>query len=593
MSVNLSPVFGAGAQLFDANGRPLNGGLLNTYAAGTTTPQPTFTTSSGLVQNSNPIVLGADGRTPQEIWLTSGISYKFVLTDSLLNLIGTYDNLIGINDVSFTLSQWVATNLVPTFVSSSQFTVPGDQTLIFTAGRRVQLIVTAGTIVGTVQTSAFTTLTTVTVIFDDTSAIDSGLSVVNYSILTSVGDAIPRDLSDGVQITVASATSTPIGAAPSKNIAVSGTTTITSFDTVNKGIRKWVTFTGALTLTYNASSLILPGARNITTVAGDVGNFVSLGGGNWRCDSYVGGQAILGSTLTELLTVDLGNTGVGFKVQDAAGTADKLRIATAAAGTGPTIDAQNNAEGALAKLTLNGSIVFLNPANGTSVVIGGATDHGYHSVKKAVTSDAGNPIFAVEGVTLQSVLFAGVSAATYNGANTAMFIGKDANTARSINAGGTLNASGADYAEYETKRKDCGIIAKGAIVGFDKDGLLTDQWLLAVTFGVKSTNPSYVGGDMWGNGEVIGMKRHDEGIDLAAFNEKLEAERMRVDRIAYSGKVPCNVTGAKVGDFIIPVQSGDGIAGQAVSNPTIDQLQTTVGQVRKILADGRTEIKVK
>ena len=95
MSVLLSPI-GNGFQFFDANGRPLSGGFIYTYQAGSTTPATTYTTNAGTIANTNPIVLGSDGRPPQEIWLTSGTSYKFVLTDSTNVVIGTYDNLYGI-----------------------------------------------------------------------------------------------------------------------------------------------------------------------------------------------------------------------------------------------------------------------------------------------------------------------------------------------------------------------------------------------------------------------------------------------------------------------------------------------------------------
>lgn len=97
MSVNLSAFAGAGAQFFDNNGIPLAGGKITSYAAGTTTPLSTYTSNSGLIANSNPIILDAAGRTPNEIWLTTGLSYKFVLETSTSVLIGTYDNIEGIN----------------------------------------------------------------------------------------------------------------------------------------------------------------------------------------------------------------------------------------------------------------------------------------------------------------------------------------------------------------------------------------------------------------------------------------------------------------------------------------------------------------
>jgi hypothetical protein len=105
MTVNISLFAGAGAQFFDNNGVPLSGGLLYTYAAGTTTPTATYTSSSGGTANSNPIVLDSAGRPPSEIWLTTGSSYKFVLQTSLAVSIGTWDNVPGVNDFSVLTSQ--------------------------------------------------------------------------------------------------------------------------------------------------------------------------------------------------------------------------------------------------------------------------------------------------------------------------------------------------------------------------------------------------------------------------------------------------------------------------------------------------------
>jgi len=97
MTVNLSALAGAGQQFFDNNGVPLAGGLIYTYAAGTTTPQATFTTSAGSISHTNPIVLDSAGRV-NEIWLTSGVTYKFIIRDSAGVLIGTFDNIVGVND---------------------------------------------------------------------------------------------------------------------------------------------------------------------------------------------------------------------------------------------------------------------------------------------------------------------------------------------------------------------------------------------------------------------------------------------------------------------------------------------------------------
>jgi len=79
---------------------------------------------------------------------------------------------------------------------------------------------------------------------------------------------------------VASAATTNLSAT-STNVRITGTTTITSFGTADSGILRFIRFAAALTLTHNATSLILPGAANITTAAGDTAVAVSLGSGNW------------------------------------------------------------------------------------------------------------------------------------------------------------------------------------------------------------------------------------------------------------------------------------------------------------------------
>lgn len=86
--------------------------------------------------------------------------------------------------------------------------------------------------------------------------------------------------------TIASATTTDLSTVNDGDITVSGTTTITGFGTLTAGIKKILTFSGALTLTHNATSLILPGAANITTAAGDVAIMRSLGAGNWKCIAF-------------------------------------------------------------------------------------------------------------------------------------------------------------------------------------------------------------------------------------------------------------------------------------------------------------------
>lgn len=335
----------------------------------------------------------------------------------------------------------------------------------------------------------------------------------------------------------------------------------------------------------------------------------------------------------------------------------------------------------------------------------------------------------------------GINGGGNSTAGAGLTIGRNDATNRSINAGGTINASGADYAEYMTKALECGVIEAGQIAGINTAGHLVDTWADAVSFLIKSTNPSYVGGDSWGSGEALGVHRpevpvlqpleytgasepgqepvapiepikpaepvkieppavppapvapedasdeekvayavlaiqyqaaieaqaaayqadvdaqaeqyqadlaryadelavyqeqlatyqeakpaYDRALaayqaDQAAYDEKVESERLyfdaitmpayqaelakfeqvleqarqRVDRMAYCGQVPVNVKDAKPGQYVVPVQDGDGIAGQLVDAAaiTFDQYRLAVGIVQNILPDGRANVRVK
>jgi len=157
---------------------------------------------------------------------------------------------------------------------------------------------------------------------------DSGTGA--YRIITTVGAALlavantflgtltmlGASINEAQGSDIASATTTDIGAATGNFVQVTGTTTITGLGTVQAGTERTVRFTGALTLTHNGTSLILPGAANITTVANDLAVFRSLGGGNWICITYqrsvalaAGGQFV--SSITGAV-----NTGTTAMFQD-------------------------------------------------------------------------------------------------------------------------------------------------------------------------------------------------------------------------------------------------------------------------------------
>jgi len=184
-------------------------------------------------------------------------------------------------------------------------------------------------------------------------------------------------------------------------------------------------------------------------------------------------------------------------------------------------------------------------------------------------------------------------------------------------ADGTWSNNGADYAEYMTKAGDF-VVAKGDVVGINAQGKLTNVFADAVSFVVKSTDPSYVGGDVWGNEEALGLtkpqvpnkreateeleaeteeefavRQTQYEANKAVFDAALEMARQQVDRIAFAGQVPVNVFGAIAGQYIIPVNDNGAIKGEAVSNPTFEQYQIAVGKVIALEPDGRAKIIVK
>jgi hypothetical protein len=129
MAVFLSPVGGAAAQFFTNTGSVLTGGKLYTYAAGTTTPQTTYTTYRGNVARTNPIILDAAGRVSDggEIWITAN-AYKFVLKDSNDVLIATWDNINNSGPLVFTIDDFTGNGVTLSFTLT---TAPYSENVTF------------------------------------------------------------------------------------------------------------------------------------------------------------------------------------------------------------------------------------------------------------------------------------------------------------------------------------------------------------------------------------------------------------------------------------------------------------------------------
>lgn len=180
------------------------------------------------------------------------------------------------------------------------------------------------------------------------------------------------------EASVASASTVNLGATSSLNVLVTGTTAITSLGTVANAYRR-VRFSDVLTLTHNATSLVLPGGANITTAAGDIAEFMSDAGGNWRCVNYQyatgGGTGVAGVT----------QYGVSGGASDEA-TAMQAAISGAAA-SGLVLDLEGLTIRIDSSITLpsnaiiqNGAIDFRNAATGDTVFETGGSDGAFQSI---------------------------------------------------------------------------------------------------------------------------------------------------------------------------------------------------------------------
>lgn len=293
------------------------------------------------------------------------------------------------------------------------------------------------------------------------------------------------------------------------------------------------------------------------------------------------------------------------------------------------------------KVAAIGDVTSANYLRGSLINVGPITAAIGQSTICGIDQSQGATNLSVQNSVIFYVCAGPVGAA----AATAVNISRNTSTGRSVNAGGTINASGADYAEYMTKGALCGAIAPGQIVGIDDEGRLTDKWDFAIAFSVKSTNPCMVGGDSWAQhlgqrpaaplrvqptveqvlvtpavpaDEASGTDAIPAVYDtvpnapgdtddewaakqavhvaaLAAFDIALETARQTVDRIAFAGQVPVNVFGATPGQFIVPVQDGAGIVGTAMDEDdiTLKQYMRSIGKVISIEEDGRARIIVK
>jgi len=303
------------------------------------------------------------------------------------------------------------------------------------------------------------------------------------------------------------------------------------------------------------------------------------------------------------LVVGTGTGGQGISIYAGSASQSRLMFADGTSGSDAYTGfvQYSHADNAL-QFGTNGGTERMRINSSGNLLLGTTTNVGLLTMIQTTTE--GNSMHYVSGAGADYTLNS-MNSGGQNAAAAGIKMGKNSSTSRSINAGGTINASGADYAEYMVKAGSF-TVAKGDVVGINAQGKLTNVFADAIAFVVKSTDPSYVGGDVWGNEDAIGLtypkyladdatdaEKSKYASDKTAFETALEVARQTVDRIAFSGQVPVNVTGATAGQYIIPVNDNGAIKGQAVTSPTFEQYQIAVGKVIAIESDGRAKIIVK
>lgn len=232
--------------------------------------------------------------------------------------------------------------------------------------------------------------------------------------------ATKRSLPIGVQgATIVSAAAIDLGAATGDFVDVSGTTTITSLGTIMAGREVTVRFTGILTLTHNASTLILPSAANITTAANDCATFRSLGSGNWQCINYSAGAG--GSAVTLAGAENLTNKTLTSPVIAAGNTASGSGANTWAGSTGTFITSTglNTLSGKVAQKTIAtpvaaaGSTVSDAGQLGSANVVVVSSDGATKGVKMQ-TGVAGDVVWVINSSATACELYA-ATGGTVNG----------------------------------------------------------------------------------------------------------------------------------------------------------------------------------
>ena len=210
------------------------------------------------------------------------------------------------------------------------------------------------------------------------------------------------------EATVASAATADIGAALSNIVKITGTTTITSLGSSASLLSPlyFIRFTGALTFTHNATSLIIPGGANITTADGDTATALYLGSGNWLILHYskaTGAAVINTAAEKKLMTASVAANALTATINPCS---LDFRSATLTSGT-----VNNRTLATAASLTVaSGATLGTTSGNASRLVLLALDNAG--TIEPAIVNFAGGVNLNEEGVISTTALSGSSNSAT-------------------------------------------------------------------------------------------------------------------------------------------------------------------------------------
>ena len=369
---------------------------------------------------------------------------------------------------------------------------------------------------------------------------------------------------------VASASTVNLGFQATDKVYITGTTTITSFGAALAGTRRNVRFEGALQLTHNATSMVLPGAANITTAAGDNLEAVCISTGNWRVIWYAraSGAALVSSggvSDGDKGDITVSGSGAIYTVDNSAITYAKIQNVSAAS---KLLGRGDSGSGAPQEITLGSGLTMTgttlsSSGGGTGDVVGPASATADvpalfsgttgKLIKNSTPTGTGNPVLQTSP-TLTTPTLGVATATTVNKVTlTAPATGSTLTIAdgKTLTANNSVTLSGTD----------------GSTLTFGGGG----------TIAYTANNLSAFASTT--SAQLAGVLSNESGTGLAVFNDGATITNSTINGLTFTGTAGSTLnvgTGGTLGT--LAYQSGT-FSGTSSGVNTGDQTITLTGDV--------------